>query len=1234
MKYYLLSLFICLSLLTNAQYTVLYENSFRNWAPGQGWIMLDNDTMPNSAGAVTHGFFGGVPVPFYLEIYEYMLGVDQPSGAIDKVMMTPAIILGNNSSVRYYSNYTTGAEISLWVITNQNDTILSGLTDSLGNSKQKGFNIYNLSAYAGDTVRLAFRIKGLITGKAIIDNLLVLDQYSLAWIPDSCFRSYLQSTIPTAFVGDSLNFLDSNVIYRTTISNPNSCMTSLEGLQYFVSLRYLNVPDNHISYIPPDKINFLDSANVENNYLSLFPDAPYCTILRGTNNLIKSFPDLRNDGLGVIHLKNNMVYDCFMCSNRFVDGDLSGNIYTSSEGCYYYTMLWSNTPGPLPIPSCSQNTGYIKGKSYYDMNQNNSYDTTDILLVNQKINYFQGTDLTTFNDGTYSIGVDSGLVSMSLTALPFGFICNTPLYDTIDVGEVIIHDFIVTATSSFSNLSVSLGSSGTTRLTESLTLGMNVKNSGTQVTSGTLKMYMPPGYTLQNLQHGSIVNDTLTWNVSLNPFGQINNMVTIRVDSFPINQITLFTANLFVSGDIDTSNNTSTTGVLIRDSLSITNPPDGYPYDPNNKLVDQPIVSPGFQDYLTYNINFENIGTGNASRVMVRDFISGKLDINSFELLATSHPCIVSYGADSLLQFLFDPIVLTPTITDSLNSKGHIWFKIKPKNPVYLNDTIYNSAGIYFDTQPVVNTSPSMVFVSDTAVHGAAFTSNLTSVCFNTNRNVQFRNQSGDSPISIEWQFPGGTPSTSTQPNPIVNYSAVGDYDVLLIAKYLNNNDTLVKPAYIHVLPVVYPTVLVTGNDSICNGDSVQLSSDISAVSYLWSTGSTASSIYALSTAYYYLTITDTNGCKMLDYQLIRAIGPDPEISGNDTICSGMSTTLQVGTFSSYLWSTGSVSPGITASDSGYYIITVTDAQGCKGYDSLYITINNLHPAISGVSEICAGDTGYLYIGNYSSYLWSTGSTASAITPVLPSIYSVTVTDANGCTGTDSISFSVNNLPNVVISGPDSICDGNQAVLNAGSGFSDYQWSTNDSTEQIIVNNTGSYQVIVIDNNGCSASATHDVSVISVDTSVIINGNTLTSPATTASWQWIYCDSVNINNANTNIYTASQSGSFAVIISQNGCIDTSSCNYVLVTDIDKINDGAFTIYPNPVDQYLYISAPDVSINLSVNIYTATGQLIQIINVVPNTDHIRIDMKGYVSGMYFIEAVSGKDSFRYRVIVSH
>ena len=1370
MRYLLCTLLTLFVIKAEAQYDVIYENSFKDWTTGQGWVMINNDTVQHSPEKIANSVFGGVPTPFYLEIFDYMLGVNQVLSLTDKVMITPPIIIQSNTYLRFYSYVNSGAQMFVHVIRSQNDTTMSGVVDYLGPANTDGFNIKALSGYAGDTIRLAFQMQGLIT-KAYIDDILFLKKKSNAWIPDFTFRTYLKTQVPAAFVGDSLNYVQNSVMSLKRIIKSNSNITTLEGMQYFVGLKYLDVANNDITYIPPNRLTLLDTANAENNFLPYFPDAPLCTYLKLNNNLVKTIPDLNNTSLMVLQLKNNLIYDCLTCSNRWVLGDMTNNVFATYE-CILYNMLISPPPPNLPFLGCGRYYGTIKGRAYYDLNQNSAYDAADIDLQNQRINFLQGTDITTLNDGTYAIKADSGLINMQLTALPAGFVCNTPLIDTIIPQQVIQHDFIVTSTSAFKNLEIQVNGTGTTRLNEQLSVSLNVKNLGSLTTTAVVKMKVPTGYTFLNLQKGMILNDTLYWNVNIAPFRNDNNMLTIQVNSYPINQETFFTANVAVAGDIDQQNNIDSVGIMIRDSLVTNNPPIGFPFDPNNKLVDHPIVTPGFQDYLTYNINFENIGTANATRVVVRDFLSTKLDENTFEILSTSHPCIVSFGADNVIQFLFDPIALYPTSVDSLLSHGHIWFRIKPKNPIYFNDTIYNSANIYFDTQAPVLTNVSMVY-ADTS-HSMGFTQDKTEIC--GNGNVTFRNQTGGEPLSIEWIFPGGTPSTSTSSSPVVNYNTPGLYDVTLIAKYVGYTDTLVKPGLILIHELITPTIVVNGSDSICMGDSVLLTSSLPEPGYHWSTGDTTAFTYVKDSRYVQLVVNDSNGCAMLaPYVYIYVSDPDPQINGSDTICQGDIAFLNANhVYHSYLWSTGSTNSFIQINNTGLYVLTVTDVIGCSGTDSLYVQkFARPQPAISGDDTICGGtvsilDAGSLYksylwntgattssisaglqgkyvvtvtdsssctgkdsiylkvintdpfyvnaysicsgsgmnligfggfqsylwstgattqsiyvtlpgyytltvsaannctgkdsilitvhplpvpviAGNdslcqgqsltltnppFASYLWSTGSTGAAIVPINPGNYIVTVTDTNGCVGKDSTNLSLLSLPNPVITGSDSICQSTTTILDAGSGFASYQWNTPDTTQQILVSTAGVYTVTVTDSFGCTNSTGHMLTIIPVDTTITQNGIQLMSMATGATYQWVYCDSIAIAGAIASTFTPVQDGSYAVIISKDGCVDTSACYPILITGIEGLNEEQIAVYPNPANTSLIISGKQSATIRSIQVYTATGQALDVSVSPISTNAFIIDVSQFLSGMYYLTIQLDQTSIQQKFVIQH
>ena len=141
---------------------------------------------------------------------------------------------------------------------------------------------------------------------------------------------------------------------------------------------------------------------------------------------------------------------------------------------------------------------------------------------------------------------------------------------------------------------------------------------------------------------------------------------------------------------------------------------------------------------------------------------------------------------------------------------------------------------------------------------------------------------------------------------------------------------------------------------------------------------------------------------------LILAIAgpPKPEISGESTICVGESTMLDAGPgYVSYLWSTTETTQAITVSPlvDTEYSCEVIDSFGNSGSDDFMVTVAPLpSPNINGPTSMVAGDIIVLDAGvGYASYLWSTSETTQTISvsPAVTTIYNVTVTTAEGCSG-------------------------------------------------------------------------------------------------------------------------------------------------------------------------------------------------------------------------------------------
>jgi hypothetical protein len=236
--------------------------------------------------------------------------------------------------------------------------------------------------------------------------------------------------------------------------------------------------------------------------------------------------------------------------------------------------------------------------------------------------------------------------------------------------------------------------------------------------------------------------------------------------------------------------------------------------------------------------------------------------------------------------------------------------------------------------------------------------------------------------------------------------STPGTYVVTYTAP---SSDTATTSITIDSIPVVS-----AGSDvAICTGNSTVLTAT-GATTYSWSTGETTASITVDPTTNTTYTVTGFNGaCSATDSVDVTVYPlPTVSISGTLTYCVGASTTLDAGAgFASYSWSSGETTQTISAT-AGNYTVTVTDSNGCSN-TSAQVSVTELAlptVAISGTLTYCAGsNTTLTATAGLSSYLWSSGETTQSITATAGS-YTVTGTDANGCSTTSS-SVTVTETP-------------------------------------------------------------------------------------------------------------------------------------------------------------------------------------------------------------------------------
>jgi hypothetical protein len=226
----------------------------------------------------------------------------------------------------------------------------------------------------------------------------------------------------------------------------------------------------------------------------------------------------------------------------------------------------------------------------------------------------------------------------------------------------------------------------------------------------------------------------------------------------------------------------------------------------------------------------------------------------------------------------------------------------------------------------------------------------------------------------------------------------------------------------------------------------------------------------------YIVSIIDANGCSNVSAPKTVIVYPSPQIEAgpNQTVCIGNSAILAANGGTNYSWNNG-VEQGIPfiPTYTATYKVTGTGDNGCIAVDSVTVTVNPLPQAEAGENQtVCYGQNITLIANGGLEYIWSDGiQQGISFIPINTSTYKVTVGES-GCFAIDSVTVTVNPLPQANAGNDQTVNSGSSVTLTASGGIN-YIWS--DGIQQgipFVPTNTNAYIVTVIDANGCSDADT------------------------------------------------------------------------------------------------------------------------------------------------------------------
>lgn len=379
------------------------------------------------------------------------------------------------------------------------------------------------------------------------------------------------------------------------------------------------------------------------------------------------------------------------------------------------------------------------------------------------------------------------------------------------------------------------------------------------------------------------------------------------------------------------------------------------------------------------------------------------------------------------------------------------------------------------------------------------------------------------------WSNGAATPSITVGP---------GNYSVTVTAAGCSASDAIAIGAF--------PGAQVDlGDDlTLCPGDQVVLNAAQPGASYVWHDGSTGATYTAQSAGVVSVQLTDANGCVATDAITVAVQAPVPIDLGPDAvICLGDQLMLDATTTgaTAYAWSTGATTASIVVSASGTYSVTVTQGT-CSVSDAIQVQALALPVIDLGPDQtLCTGESITLDAALAgATYLWSTGASTSSISVTQGGLYSVTLTNAAGCSFADQV-LIVEATPDAVDLGPDAtLCQGETMQLSAALPGASYQWSTGSIAATITVGSSGLYWVVATQGQ-CTVSDTVQVTVqpmpqvqLPAD-QTLCDGESLLLDA-----QWPGATYAWSNGATTPSITVTASGTYAVEVDLNGCIATDA----------------------------------------------------------------------------------------------
>jgi len=632
-----------------------------------------------------------------------------------------------------------------------------------------------------------------------------------------------------------------------------------------------------------------------------------------------------------------------------------------------------------------------------------------------------------------------------------------------------------------------------------------------------------------------------------------------------------------------------------------------------------------------------------------------------------------------------------PTANGGTSPYTYIWSPSSGLNDSVIANPTVNGIGsttnytvVVTDNKGCTASASVLITVTGSSLTVVIDTTGNTSWCFGTNNSVGLSAAvtGGTGPYLYNWS-PSTNLSSTTNASTTASPTVAGVYDYAVVVTDHNGCQAGAnKPVTVVAQPVV--TILSLDTTAPCAGDTIHfVASPGSGYTYQWLNGGNAINgatninyqAVPVSAGSYSVSVT-AGICSATSNAIAVTVRPLPTAvvvnHGGTSICTGTNTLLlaSTGTGYSYQWYqngygiTGAIAATYVVQDSGSYYAAI-NLNGCTlNSDTTLITIVP-YPVdtitAAGPTTFCSGDSVVLNVSTGAGYLYQwlgngdyiPNANDSTITVSSTGTYAALVSLASCASTSTGIVVTVIAYPTAILTNTGNLtfCGGDSVTLNAtDSSNYNYIWFNNvggtldtlpNVTPSITVGDSGSYFAVISQGSCITTSnsiyanelALPNAVAIANGSGYICSGDSVIISAGTGvgySYEWFFDNNPLIGD-NSSTYVATDSGTYTVVVTSNGCRAVSNFVYVSYDSCtlgiqSVVETESIDVFPNPAHNAAIISLKcSQAGNISIALYDIVGKQVATVyqgNTFAGSNVFSIPISHLALGMYVLKIYDG------------